>query len=94
MSEKIPPSQTGFFDTGDGHSLFWQEWGTKDGEPLLFVHGGPGCGFDDGYLPLYDFTKVRLIALDQRGTGLSKPSGLMHLNTTDHLIADLPRRVR
>ena len=33
-------------DHGPDHKLYWEEYGNPDGEPVMFLHGGPGgaCG--------------------------------------------------
>ena len=65
----------GYLDVGDGHSLHYFEFGNPDGPPVILVHGGPGGGIAEGsgYTRHHDPTFFRIIALDQRGCGLSKP---------------------
>ena len=29
-------------DSDAGHRLYWEEYGNPDGEPVMFLHGGPG----------------------------------------------------
>jgi pimeloyl-ACP methyl ester carboxylesterase len=58
----------------NGIELFWEEIG--DGEPLLWLHGGMGCGADWKYLFKEPPEGFRLIAPDLRGHGAStNPSG-------------------
>lgn len=85
------PYTSGMLAVSDGHELFWQEWGNPDGIPLLFLHGGPGCGFSESYLELYDLTKIRLITFDQRGSGKSRPLGRLVANDTFIIIEDIER---
>jgi pimeloyl-ACP methyl ester carboxylesterase len=58
----------------NGISLHWEE--TGDGEPLLWLHGGMGCGEDWTYVFPEPPPGFRLIAPDLRGHGAStNPSG-------------------
>jgi hypothetical protein len=40
----IEPFKTGFLGVGDGHEIFYECSGNPDGEPAMFLHGGPGGG--------------------------------------------------
>ena len=58
----------------NGIELYWEEFG--EGEPLLWLHGGMGCGADWRYLFKDPPAGYRLIAPDLRGHGAStNPSG-------------------
>ncbi len=59
------------------------------GMPVIFLHGGPGSGCSDSQKALFNSSKFRVIFLDQRGSGKSKP--LRHLvdNNTQLLIEDI-----
>jgi proline iminopeptidase len=81
----------GFLPECDGHSVYWQSFGNPNGRPTLFLHGGPGCGFEMGYLPLFDLDNIYLITFDQRGCGKSTPTGKLENNTTPDLIGDIER---
>lgn len=85
------PYQKGFLPTKDGHDIYWQCFGHSTGIPILFLHGGPGCGFEIDYLPLFNLNEINLITFDQRGTGQSKPLGRLEKNTTPDLISDIER---
>jgi pimeloyl-ACP methyl ester carboxylesterase len=57
-----------------GIELYWEEVG--EGEPLLWLHGGMGCGTDWRYVFKEPPAGYRLIAPDLRGHGSStNPSG-------------------
>lgn len=86
---EIVPDQTGFLSTGDGHELYWQACGNSEGLPLLFLHGGPGSGVAPKYLRMFDPERFRIIALDQRGAGRSRPHASLEGNTTQNLIKDI-----
>ena len=58
----------------NGIELHWDELG--EGEPLLWIHGGMGCGADWQYIFKEPPAGYRLIAPDLRGHGAStNPSG-------------------
>ena len=80
---------SGFLDVGDGHSLYWEDWGNPDGIPVVCLHGGPGAGFKDSHKALFDPAVHHVLFHDQRGCGRSRPvAGTAH-NTTQHLIGDI-----
>ncbi len=92
----IEPYETGLLDTGDGNLVYWETYGHRDGVPVLMVHGGPGSGFVGWRPRSLDPQRYRTIVFDQRNCGrstphASDPSADMHLNTTQHLIADMER---
>lgn len=71
------------------HTLYVQEWGSPNGKPVLYVHGGPGSGCSDKHKLLFDPSIHRVIFVDQRGSGRSTPQGSLEHNTTPHLVQDL-----
>lgn len=87
----IRPYASHRVDVGDGHSLYVEECGVQEGVPVLFVHGGPGAGCSEQDRRFFDPEKYRIILLDQRGAGRSRPHAELAANTTHHLIADLER---
>ncbi|WP_258547810.1 prolyl aminopeptidase [Thalassospira profundimaris] len=80
---------TGWLSRADGHEIYWEEVGNPDGIPVVFLHGGPGAGISQNSRRFFDPEKYRVILLDQRGAGKSKPFGSLENNTTDHLIGDI-----
>lgn len=82
-------------DVGDGHQIYWEEWGQSDGVPALYVHGGPGAGLGaSGYRDRFDLARTRVVGFEQRGCGRSvphaaDPSTSLATNTTDHLVRDM-----
>ena len=91
----IEPYASGLLDVGDGQQLYWEECGTPDGKPVVFLHGGPGGGCTPGVRRFFDPARYRVVLLDQRGCGRSRPhaseTGDLSANTTWHLVADLER---
>lgn len=84
----LPRFDEGYLDVGDTHQIFYAQHGSKDGVPLLFLHGGPGLGttdYDARFFPEH----FRVIRFDQRGSGRSKASNILIANTTDHLLQDI-----
>ena len=78
------------FKTEDGnHKLYVQEWGNPNGAPILFLHGGPGGGCADGHKRYFNSETHRVVLLDQRGSGNSKPYGSLKNNQTDYLVEDI-----
>jgi proline iminopeptidase len=87
----IEPYDSGFLDVGDGHSLYWEACGNPQGRPALFLHGGPGGGCSHHDRRLCDPRRYRILLLDQRGAGRSRPLGGLVGNTTAHLVLDIER---
>lgn len=92
MSEFYPaeaPSRTGRLTVGGGHELYFEESGRPDGVPVIYLHGGPGAGMEPGMRRFHDPGAYRFVMFDQRGAGLSRPSGEVRENTTQLSIADI-----
>lgn len=85
------PHWSGWLDVGDGHRLWVEDCGRRDGVPVVFLHGGPGSGCNAAQRRLFDPEIFRAILIDQRGAGRSLPLGELRQNTTQTLIADLER---
>lgn len=71
------------------HKLYWAEYGNPKGEPVLFIHGGPGSGCKPSYARFFDPEHYRIILFDQRGAGKSEPNASLEDNTTWHSIGDI-----
>ncbi|MBA8795833.1 proline iminopeptidase [Friedmanniella endophytica] len=92
----VEPYAEGDLDVGDGHTVHWEECGHPDGKPVVFLHGGPGGGCTPGHRRLFDPDRYRIVLLDQRMCGRSRPHASepgadLSANTTWHLVADLER---
>lgn len=78
------------FTTKDGiYKLYVQEWGNKEGKPIISLHGGPGAGSSDSHKIPYDPTKHYVVFFDQRGCGQSEPLASTKNNQTKYLIEDI-----
>lgn len=86
----LPYSQW-WFKADDVHHLFIQKIGNVNGEPALFLHGGPGSGCSESCQDLFDLDRFCIILIDQRGAGKSTPHGCIENNTIDLLIDDIER---
>ena len=86
---EIEPYRTGRLQVDDLHTLYYEECGTPDGLPMLFVHGGPGAGCTTTDRRFFDSNRFRTVLFDQRGCGRSTPHASVTDNTTWHLVADI-----
>lgn len=96
MFPPIEPYLTGMLPVGDGHEVYFEECGNPDGEPVVFLHGGPGGGCAPDHRRYHDPEKYRIVLFDQRGCGRSTPHASapgadFTSNTTWHLVADIER---
>ena len=71
------------------HILHVEEYGSQDGIPVLFIHGGPGAGTESYHSRFFDPNVYRIILFDQRGAGRSSPHASLENNTTQALVADM-----
>lgn len=74
-----------------GHELYVEQVGNPKGRPVLFLHGGPGAGLSPKHRRFFDPKKYRVVLMDQRGAGKSKPFAGLENNTTWDLVADIER---
>lgn len=100
--ERIPPAlfymhppsnkiREGMLDVSDKHSIYYREYGNSKGEPVIFLHGGPGSGCEENDYRFFDPEKYRIILFDQRGSGKSKPLAELKENTPADLIEDIEK---
>ena len=68
------PYASGRLGLSARHSMHWEACGNPDGVPIVFLHGGPGLGIDDGGYDLEPLaaTGHPLLMLNQRGAGRSE----------------------
>lgn len=88
---EIEPYNSGHLRVSDTHEIYFEECGNPDGEAAVFIHGGPGAGCDARARRFFDPDHYRIVLLDQRGCGRSRPHANLVDNTTWHLCADLER---
>jgi proline iminopeptidase len=87
----ISPNHSGFLRVSDVHEIYYEESGNPRGKPVVFLHGGPGAGTDAKMRRFFDPRRYRIVLLDQRGCGKSRPTASLVDNTTWHLVADIER---
>ncbi len=87
----IEPHDTRRLAVTAGHDLYVEQCGRPDGEPVVFVHGGPGGGTSPIQRRFFDPSAYRAILFDQRGSGRSTPHASLEANTTWDLVADMER---
>ena len=87
--QEIPPFHLDYLGVSGGHQLYFAEYGQPDGPVAVVLHGGPGSGCNASMLNWFDLSRQRVVLLDQRGAGRSKPAGCLLRNTTQDLIGDL-----
>lgn len=88
---EIESNRTFFFPVSERHSLYVEEAGNPNGQPVVFLHGGPGGGISANHRRLFDPAHYRIILFDQRGSGKSKPHASLDENTTWDLVADIEK---
>ncbi len=86
---KIEPYEQGRLALDPPHEMYWEQCGNPDGEPAVFLHGGPGAGINATHRRFFDPSHYRVVLFDQRGAGRSKPVAELRDNTTAHVIADM-----
>lgn len=85
----IEPYRSGMHAVDDLHTLYWEESGRPDGEPVLYLHGGPGGEAAPSARQFFDPDHYRIVMFDQRGAGRSQPQGEIRNNTTQLLVRDI-----
>ena len=94
MRERYPPidpNRSGHLAVSEIHSLYWEECGNPNGNPILFLHGGPGGGIEHSHRCFFDPEAYRSVLFDQRGCGKSTPHAEIEGNTTWDLVSDIEK---
>lgn len=87
----VEPYARGHLAVDPPHELYWEQCGNPDGEPILFLHGGPGAGCSTTDRRFFDPAHFRIVLFDQRGCGRSSPIGELAGNSPADLVADIER---
>lgn len=88
-TDPFAPLTSEWLDVGDGHEIYVESIGRRDGIPAVYLHGGPGSGCQVDHRRLFDPERFHAVLFDQRGAGRSRPKGERSHNTLPHLIADM-----
>lgn len=89
-----PPIEANFTDfikVDEIHNIYYEESGNPNGNPVIFLHGGPGCGTAPSCRQYFDPEFYRIILFDQRGSGQSTPRANLVNNDTDSIISDMEK---
>lgn len=89
LYDPIECYQQDWLKVSDIHSLYYEQCGNPHGQPVVFLHGGPGGGLIPDYRRFFDPEAFRIVLFDQRGSGKSTPHASLVDNTTWHLVADI-----
>ena len=89
LYDAIEPYDSGYIRVSPVHELYYEQCGTPNGKPVIFLHGGPGAGLVADYRRFFDPQAYRVILFEQRGAGRSKPHASLDDNTTWHLVQDI-----
>ena len=69
----ITHTREGRVPIGDGATMYFREYGNREGVPAVVLHGGPGAGCYANHARFFDPEAYRIILADQRGCGASRP---------------------
>jgi proline iminopeptidase len=87
----IEPFDRGRLRVSQVHELYYEQCGNPNGQPAVFLHGGPGGGIVPEYRQFFDPQHYRAVLFDQRGSGQSTPHANLEDNTTWDLVSDIER---
>lgn len=87
----IEPFDSGRLQVSPIHNIYYEQCGNPEGQPAVFLHGGPGGGLIPEYRQFFDPKAYRVVLFDQRGSGQSTPHANLEDNTTWHLVEDIER---
>jgi proline iminopeptidase len=85
----VEPYDTGTLRVSPVHTLYYEQCGNPEGQPVVFLHGGPGGGVVPDYRRYFDPASYRVVLFDQRGSGRSTPHAGLEENTTWKLVEDI-----
>lgn len=91
MKANIPSLtyKSGYLQLDNLHKIYYELSGNPRGQPIIFIHGGPGGGFTEKDKRYFNPKLFNIIHYDQRGAGKSKPFASLTDNTTQNLISDI-----
>jgi len=93
MFPAIEPFSSGMLGVGDSQQIYWECSGNPNGRAVVYLHGGPGSACTPQARRYFDPAIYRIVLIDQRGCGRSRPHvddiSDLEVNTTAHLVEDL-----
>ena len=84
-------TQVQFLKVDETHKIAYETVGSRQGIPVVFLHGGPGSGYSEASKSFFSANHWFATFIDQRGCGRSTPNGCVVNNTTDDLILDIEK---
>ena len=91
LYDPIEPFDQGMLKVSPVHTIYYEQCGNPQGQPVVFLHGGPGGGIVEEYRRFFDPEAYRMVLFDQRGSGKSTPHASLEDNTTWHLVSDIEK---
>ncbi len=91
LYDETEPFASGFLATEGAHEVYYEECGTRGGQPAVVLHGGPGGAINPTMRRFFDPHRWRIALFDQRGCGRSRPNASLEDNTTWTLVEDIER---
>jgi len=88
---EIQPYDTGYLKVSDIHNVYYEQSGNPNGNPVIYLHGGPGGGTSPNDRRYFDPKVYRIVLIDQRGCGKSTPPACLEQNTTWDLVSDIEK---
>jgi len=88
---EIRPNSQFHLPVDPPHEIYVEECGNETGLPVVFLHGGPGGGCEAVHRRFFNPEIYRIVLLDQRGCGRSRPHAELDGNDTPSLVNDLER---
>ena len=88
---EIAPFNDFLLAVDDQHQVYVEQCGNPKGQPVVFIHGGPGGGCSTNDRRFFDPEKYHIILFDQRGCGRSLPHGSLDNNETSFLVSDIEK---
>ena len=87
----IEPFKSYMLPVSDIHSIYVEECGNPNGEPIIFLHGGPGAGCGKKARRFFDPKYYHIILFDQRGCGRSIPFVELKENNIFYSVEDMEK---
>src|SRR4051812_50206953 len=72
---EIEPYRSGTLRLDGVHEMYFEECGNPRGQPVVFLHGGPGAGSAPAHRRVFDPAPSPTLGFYQRGAGRSRPPG-------------------
>lgn len=87
----IEPFNSGHLQVSDLHTIYYEEVGNPNGQPVVVLHGGPGAGCSPDMRRFFDPKHYRAVLFDQRACGRSSPLAVLEGNDTWSIVEDIEK---